>query len=271
MAIDSNNDGDGQFLWGGRLVPAGREGNTVYARTLRPGEEDSGEAVHIGPGEQLIIRAGGLTIDSREIDALSVKGHGGYAPVANTVWTWYRIVGEEPTFLLFFTSMARRIDAAHALWASAMEELQRVKEEGAIPRRTTSFRALGTAEMAIIALHRGTVMVQSLVDRYCTDLKAPDSLNKIRAAVHEMRLAFEHIDERAEGKVGMSGKTDPSAWTIFDQPDFLESSVLRYKEHSLNFETDVISALLDCRELIMEAIDSRAKSHNDRMNQQQTT
>ena len=271
MAIDSNNDGDGQLVWTARLVPAGREGNTVYARTLRPGEEDSGETIHIEPGERLVIQAGDLAIDSREIDTLSVKGHGGYAPVANTVWTWYRVVGEELNFFRFFTSMARRIDSAHTLWASAMQEIQKAKEEGAIPGRAASFRALGTSEMAIIALHRGIVMVQSLVDRYCTDLKVPDSVKKIHIAVHEMRLAFEHIDERAEGRVGMSGKVDIGALTIFDQSDFLGSSVLRYKEHSLNFETDVISALLDCRELIMEAMDSRAKTHNDRMNRRQAT
>lgn len=262
MAIDSTDDGDGQLLWSGRLLPAGRDGNTVYARTLRAGEEDTGEGIRVDAGERLVILPGDLVIDSREIDALSVKGYGGYAPVANTVWTWYRIVGEEPEFLRFFFSMARRMDAAHMLWTSAMQEIHRAREGGAIHVRTASFRALGTSEMAIIALHRGIVMVQSLVDRYCTDLKVPDSVNKIHAAVHEMRLAFEHIDERAEGKVGMSGKADLGALTIFNQSDFLRSSLLRYKEYSLNFETDVISALLDCRELIMQAIDSRAKTHN---------
>ena len=37
------------------------------------------------------------------------------------------------------------------------------------------------------------------------------------------------------------------------------ASILRYKAHELNFESDVITALVDCRELIMDAIDARTK------------
>ena len=180
--------------------------------------------------------------------------------MANTVWTWYRIVGEQLGFFLFFFSLARRIDAAHALWASAIQEHERAEGEGAILRRTRLFNALATAEVAIIALHRGITMVYSLIDKFCPDLEVPDSVQKIQTAVKDMRDAFEHIDDRAEGRVGMSRKAAPDALSIFHQPDFIESSVLRYKEHSLNFNEDVLTALLECRELIMEAVDSRAAS-----------
>ena len=81
-----------EFLTSGRIVLDRREGNKVFVRTLRPDEEDTGEGVDIRAGEQLIFEAGALVIDSREIDAQSVEGRGRYAPVANTVWTWYRIV-----------------------------------------------------------------------------------------------------------------------------------------------------------------------------------
>ena len=155
MGNDPQNKNDGDFLIGGRLVPIRREGNKVYARTLRLGEEDTGEVIHLNPGDQLIIPKGGLVVDSRQIDTQSVKGLGGYAPVANTVWTWYRIVGEELFFYLFLFSLARRIDAAHALWALAIQEREKAIREGAIPRRTGFFNALGTSEVAIIALHRG--------------------------------------------------------------------------------------------------------------------
>ena len=83
-------------------------------------------------------------------------------------------------------------------------------------------------------------------------------MQRIRDAVWEMRNAFEHIDERAEGRVGSSKVMRSDALTIFNQPDFVESSVLSYKTYSLNFEEDVLSALLDCREFIMGAIDARA-------------
>ena len=86
MAEDKTQDSS-DLLFYSRLVPDGREGNKVFARSLRLGEEDTGEGVNVRAGEQLIIRAGGLVISSDEIDALSPKGYGGYAPVANTVWT----------------------------------------------------------------------------------------------------------------------------------------------------------------------------------------
>ena len=224
MGNDPLDNNDGEFLTSGRLVPIRREGYKVYARTLRPGEEDTGEGVHLNAGDQLIIPKGGLVIDSEEIDAQSAKGLGGYAPVANTVWTSYSIVGEKLFFYLFLFSLARRIDAAHALWALAIQEREKAKREGAIPQRSGFFNALGTSEVAIIALHRGITMVQSLIDKYCTDLELPDSVKKIRTAVEEMRNAFEHIDDRAEARVGMSRKVDLDALTIFDQPDFIESS-----------------------------------------------
>ena len=62
---NDSNQKDDNFLFAGRLVPLGRKGNIVYARNLRPGEEDTGEVVHVKAGEELVIPAGELIIDSR--------------------------------------------------------------------------------------------------------------------------------------------------------------------------------------------------------------
>ena len=102
-------------------------------------------------------------------------------------------------------------------------------------------------------------MVNILVEKYCPELRVPDSIVKTREAVLEMRNAFEHIDERAQANIG-GGKFDTDALTIFNQPDFVQDSILRYMDHELNFESDVILALVDCRELIMDAIDERANA-----------
>ena len=59
MADDRTQDSNDELLFHGRLVPDGREGNKVFARSLRPGEEDTGEGVNIRAGAQLIIRAAG--------------------------------------------------------------------------------------------------------------------------------------------------------------------------------------------------------------------
>ena len=262
MNEGANDQSAGEPLVFGRLVPDGRDGNTVYARSLRPGEEDTGEVVHIGAGERLVIRAGGLSFNTDEIDAQSERGLGGYAPVSNTVWTWYRIVGEQLGYFLLFFSLARRLDSVHALWASTVEDLRRARGEDGIPRRARISKALSTAEVTLIALHRGITMIDSLIENYDLDLTIPDSIEGIHDAIREMRHAFEHIDDRAQGRIGMSGELNPDALSIFNQPDFFQSAILRYKEYSLNFEEDILAALLDSRDLVMATIDARVASQD---------
>lgn len=262
MVDDKRQDPSDGLLFHGRLVPDGREGNKVYARSLRPGEEDTGEGVNLNAGDELIIRAGGLVINSDEIDALSPKGFGGYAPVANTIWTWYSIVGEQVGFFLYLFALARRLDAAHAAWELAIQERDKARSEGAIGRRIGFFRALSEAEVAIIALHRGMNMLLRFNGVFPLGLEIPDSLKTLEPIVKEMRDAFEHIDERAQGKINQRGQMDAEALTIFDQPDFIDSSVLRYRSNDIHFEDDVLAALLSCRELVMKVIDLRVAAQN---------
>ena len=167
-----------------------------------------------------------------------------------------QIAPEKLGFFLYFFALARRTDAAHALWASAIQARDDAREAKGIPQRQGALNALATAEMAVIALHRCFEMVYGLVEKFSPGLQVPASVDKIRAPVMEIRHAFEHIDERAQGKINQQ-KTHPDALTIFNQPDFVNSSVLQYKTLTLNLETEVIAALLDCREFIMNAIENR--------------
>ena len=43
----------------------------MYARSLRPDEEDTGEGVHLNAGDRLVIPAGGFVFDTDQIDAMS--------------------------------------------------------------------------------------------------------------------------------------------------------------------------------------------------------
>lgn len=259
MNTDDNRQDDGDFLIAGRIVPLRREGNLVYARTLRRGEEDTGEGVHLKAGDQLVIPAGELVVDSRDIDEYyNPLGRGGYRPVANTVWTWSQFAGEELGFFLFFFALARRTDAAHALWVSTIEARDRAIKQRGIAQRQAHLHALAAAEVTIITLGRCYRMVLDLVKKYCPSLQVPDSVTRTSEAVQEMRNAFEHIDERAEGRVGR-GRVSADALTIFVQPDFVHSSTLRYKNYELDFESHVLAALIDCREFVMDAIEERAK------------
>ena len=254
---ERDNRDQGDFLFSGRLVPIRREGNIVYARSLRRGEEDTGEGVHLERGDRLV---GEFVVNARDIDEhYNSKGLGGYRSVANTVWTWHRLAQEELGFVLFVFALARRTDAAHTLWASVMEGHERGRKEGAIAQRQTNFNSLAAAEMAVIALGRCYQMVCDLSEKYCPALKVPDSVKKTSKAVLEMRNAFEHIDERAEGIVGKGKVDEDAALTIFRQPDFVQSAVLRYRDYELSFESEVIAALIDCRELVINAIEERAK------------
>ena len=260
MKNEGDNHDQGDVLFIGRLVPIRREGNIVYARSLRRGEEDTGEVVHLERGDQLVIPAGELGVDARDIDEhYNSKGLGGYRSVANTVWTWHQFAQEELGFVLFVFALARRTDAAHTLWASVMEGHERGRKEAAIAQRQTNFNSLAAAEMAVIALGRCYRMVCDLSEKYCPALQVPDSVKKTSKAVLEMRNAFEHIDERAEGIVGKGKVDEDAALTIFHQPDFVQSAVLRYRDYELSFESEVIAALIDCRELVMNAIEERGK------------
>ena len=250
----------GEFLFLGRLIPIGREGNTVYARTLRHGEEDTGEAVHLNAGDRLVIPAGEFLFNTDQIDELSPKRMGGYAPIANTVWTWHQIAGEEPEYAHFLFALAQRLDAAHDLWSQAIQDREDAIKSDGIVRRAGLFEALSTAQMAVIAFGRAIVMVETLVAQYCPDLKTPEETEKVQRAVRQLRRSFEHIDERAQGKAAPNSEVDLRAWSIFDQSEFVERAVLRYQSDELNFQEDVLAALLACREVIKQSFDSRFKS-----------
>ena len=262
--IDPSNESGSNFLYAGRLVEMKREGNTVYARSLRRGEEDTGEGVHVPAGYQLVIPEGEMVIDSRDVDEYhNPIGLCGYRPIANTVWAWHQFGTEQLGFFLFFFALARRTDAAHSLWATAIQARDTAREElDSISARQAHFAALGAAEMTIIALGRCYRMVDDLIKKFCPGLSVPDSVAETSAAVKAMRDAFEHIDERAVGKVKI-GELHPEALTIFDQSDFVTSSILRYRQHQLNFESQVIQALVDCRELIMDAIEDRVTQRSE--------
>ena len=173
----SNGDGS-DFLYSGRLVEMKREENTVYARSLRRGEEDTGEGVHVGAGERLVIPKGEMVIDSRDVDEYhNPVGRGGYRPIANTVWAWHQFATEQLGFFLFFFALARRTDAAHSLWTSAMLARDTAREgQGSVSARQAHFAALGAAEMTIIALGRCYRMVDGLVEKFCPWLSVPDSV-----------------------------------------------------------------------------------------------
>ena len=249
---------DDELLLLGRLVPAGSDENTVFARSLRPGEEDTGEAVHVPAGKRLMIRAGDLSFNSDEIDARSPQGRGGYAPVADTLWTWYRLVGaKDQSFLMMVLAAARRLDATHAFWSATMAALDESASLAGIERRSTLFRALAMAEVTVISLSRSVQTLYRLEERLDLGLQIPEEIDSLRATLQRMRNALEHIDERAMGEA--RDGTAESAMSIFFQPHFVDQGVLTYAGEGMLFTEGVPVALGHCREVIMSVIDLRPR------------
>ena len=233
-----------------RVVPDGRDGNVVFGRTLRWGEADDGRGVTVARGEEFTILKGRLVVQLDHIDSLSELGPGGYAPVANTIWTWYQI-GPHPDAGVYraLLSLARRVDTAHELWAIAVKQRKEALDTwlGSPSERRLLFRAWGAAEMAVIALHRAARLAEMLA-RWL-DVEVPDDVRGVATSAKHLRDALEHIEERANGMV--RGRIEPAALEIFDQGDFIENGRLTYDGHVLDIEMDIIGALLGCRRLIM--------------------
>ncbi len=249
---------DEENLLLGRLVPAGSDEDSVYARLLQPGEEDNGEVVHIPAGKQLKIRPKDFSFTSDDIDARNPKGRGGYAPVADTLWTWYRLAGaKDQSLLMMLLAAARRLDATHAFWSATMEVLDESATLAGIERRSALFRSLSMAEVTVISLSRSVEMLYRLEERLKLGLRIPEEIDSLRAPLLKMRNALEHIDERAMGEA--KDGTVESAMSIFFQPYFVDHGVLVYAGEGISFAKGMPVALGHCRAVIMSVIDLRPR------------
>ena len=142
----SANEHVNSMLLSLRVVPDGRDGNSVYGRTLRWREDDDGRGITVRKGERFVIREGGLVVELDYIDSLSKPGRWGYAPVTNTIWTWYQIgVNKDRNVYLALISFARRVDTAYELWALVMAERESMSERLSFGTdgRSSFFRAWG--------------------------------------------------------------------------------------------------------------------------------
>ena len=245
--------GEGDFLAGIRVVPAGRNGNKVYGRTLNQGEPDTDEGILVEAGEALEFPAGSISVTMAHVDQYSKPEASGYAPVANTVWSWLAIPPDEndQTFVNYLLAAARRLDAAHAHCSRALRFLAGPPNEKGFRAREATFDALGEAESMCIALSRAIRMIDQSQDTISAPATVPQEISAIKNAVLAIRNAFEHIDERAIGRARRENSID--AMSVFDQSDFFTTGVLRYAGYSLNIRGEVIPALIAGRQFIIEA------------------
>ncbi len=177
----------------------------------------------------MIIRPGGLVIDPSYVYEQIGNSLDRDPSMANTVWTWYSLVNEQEGFFLYLFTLARKLDAARALWDMVYQECDKVRTEPAPVRRQGFLMALSEAELAIIELHRALEMLLKINGVFSLGLEVPDYLHKLERVFRDMRDTFEHIDERSADEINQAGQMDAEALSIFDQPDFLETSMLHYR------------------------------------------
>ena len=211
-----------------RVVPNGRDGNTVFGRTLNADEKDDGNGIELCPGEQLVFRPGDIELSLDDVDNRSPQLQTGYKPIANTIWTWFQAFGWPREYLFrYLFATARRLDTAHALCCAVAQACRTPEDEPFLKSRSRWFEALGYAELACIALNRGIAMAVECPNKFGIEVETPKIIENMLPTSKAIRDAFEHIDERAVGKVRRI--QDSESLSIFSQPDLVSEGVIRYK------------------------------------------
>lgn len=240
-----------------RLVPDGREGSTVYGRTLRRGEIDTGEAVNLRPGDTLTIRPGALVLALEAIDEqMGVSFEDGYKTITNTIWTWLTLFGDKPEEdVRFLIATARRLDASHRMLRLIRANLSELgKTEAAIPKRNLIYEVIGIVEMAVVTMNRALDMTSQLGAQLGVSTPLPVRIAGKLPVLREIRNAYEHIEDRARGLV--RGKPHPDALSIFNFERLFKEHVVAYGSSELNLESEATDLLVDARHYLRAVLAS---------------
>lgn len=248
--LSSEIGADDTILWV-PIVPDGRDGNIVYARTLRVGESNPGTPVQVNPeiGETLQFRPGSIEISILDVDRHAQLDVDGFAPISNTLWTWLT-VGTPLSLELFNHLLAtgRRLDGTHLLLRDVTNRMATLSGNF-IARRDQFFRAFALAEILVVALGRTIDLAQLLKDNFGVKAIPPAEMTKLAESIRELRNAFEHIEDRAMGRV--RGKPHPDAFTIFNQHEFVSTLTLSYGSHRVSLGDDIAPLLVKLRLYIL--------------------
>lgn len=246
------------FVISMRAVPVRREGNVVYCRTLRRGEEDEGKRVHVRPGDSVTFEAGAVTIELDHIDSQEKPTASGYVPLTPVLWAWLMVGAADSdearaTRIRYLLAAARRLDAVNSLVVLIEERRAELAGEptfGPTIRRAL-FDLIGQVEIAVVALGRVVDMILGASDRIGTTTAVPNAIADAAAAVKAIRDAYEHVEERALGHVRR--RPHPIALTIFDHRDLIQNDRIIYGDHKLDLSSQLPTLLREAREFIKSA------------------
>ena len=235
------------FMLGIPIVEVSRddEARVVVARSRLLDEPES-ERVRLPFGYTLNLPTGAITIEFERIDQMFEPDEDGYKPLSNTIWTWMAI-GPPPgteEFARYLLAAARRLDTSYRGFVRVRHALKTLEETMPGPHaRRAVFEIVGDIEVAVVALGRVVDMAAEVGRVTEAPLTIPSPLVEIRRALIEIRNAYEHIDERARGRV--RERPHPDALSIFDWTMLFQEGVIRYGAHYLSLD--------QCFELLSEA------------------
>jgi hypothetical protein len=201
--------------------------------------------VTFGPGD--------VVVEIEWIDQMFPAGDDGYSPLTNTIWTWMNI-GPAPnseTVTRYFLAAARRLDTAHRWFQRVRQQLDDFDPAAPGPHaRQAVFEIVGDIELTVVALSRAIDMAIKLSELAPISTSVPTSVVSAVVTLTELRNAYEHIEDRAQGRVRM--QPDPQALTIFDWSSLFQDDAITYAGSRLELK-NVPSILLDTRTFLKEA------------------
>lgn len=239
-----------------RVVPDGREGRVVFARTLAPGEADPGTPVVFNPaqGESLTFRGSTIRISVDDIERHAAAGPGGHAPVTNTVWTWLHLADPiGPEEFRFLLATARRLDGCVGVLDRMVDGAKQIGGTF-VKARGAALQVISLAEIFVVAFGRALDMLTQLERVVCAP-PTPQRIKDASQGITPLRNAFEHIEDRALGQV--RGQPHPDALSIFDQRRFFVDGTLSYAGHTLDLNNEVPALLRDARDYLVQALTHR--------------
>lgn len=235
-----------------KVVPDSRDGSIVYGRSPLPQEKDLDLPIIFYPenGEELRFKPGSILFSIIDIDKHATKYEDGYSSITNTLWTWL-IIGSPSNMVIFrlLLATARRLDAAHSLLIDILKRRDNI-QGSFIFQRESAFDALALAEIFIITLSRSINLVYKIKGcaKSLTDL--PLEVRKIKKTIEEMRNAFEHIDDRAFGRVKKNINFE--ATSIFEQHEFIPEGKLSYLHYKIDLIKEAPRLLVLIREYLFQ-------------------
>jgi hypothetical protein len=225
----------------------------IWLRTLNVSEGTSSGRVRAPWGYKVTLEPGAVVVELERVDQMFPPDADGYAPLTNTIWTWMNI-GAPPnsaTVARYLLAAARRLDGAHRHFQRINLELETFNREAPGPlARSALFEIVGEAEIAIVALNRAVTMAVGFHEVAPIETPVPTRLLAAKRTLTALRDAYEHIEDRAQGKVRK--KLDAQARTIFDWSTLFQEGALTYGGDRLEL-TEVLNLLLDTRSYLLRA------------------